>query len=205
MEIIFQKDKYNNIIPRFKHNLEKTDIKNFIASLKKTQNQNYNFINILIQIIQKSPEIGQILLDIHYIYKIDRIIECLIEKYIYEKDENNQLKELFIFISKSFQIGKHIYDYIYRIIEKLIQLNSFNNKNKINIFERCINLLIIFYEKYNDNQIINVDNFFFFNNNHIKTNINSLDYNKINIVMSLYINKFYGNNKSIIAKIKFSY
>ena len=205
MDLIFKKDINNNIIPKLKLELKKSDIQNFIIYLKNNKTNEY--INYLIEIMKKSPEIGQILIDINDLYKMNGIIECLIEKYIYESDENNLLKNFFVFISKSFQIGKNIYDHIFKQIGKLIQksLNSFINENNINkksILERCINLLMIFYDKKDDNFLL-MNNFFYLYKNSIKSNINLIDFKSINIGMCFFIDEFYENNKSIISKINF--
>ena len=204
MDVIFKKDINNNIVPKLKSELKKSDIYKFINFLNNNNSSEY--INYLIEIMQKSPEIGQILIDFNDIYKINGIIECLIEKYIYEKDDNNLLKKFFIFISKSFQINKNIYDYIYKQIGKLIQksftFNNENNINKKNIIERCINLLIIFYEKKDDNLLL-MNNCFYLYKNSIKSNFNRIELDNINIGICFYIDEFYENNKSIISKIKF--
>ena len=138
MDLIFEKNLNDNINPIIRENLKEIDIVNFIQYIKDTKNK--EFINYLKRIIENSPEIGQILLDIHDIYKIDGIIECLILKYI-ESDDNEGLIEFFNFISKSFQINKNIYDYIYKQIGKLFKKpigvleNNNDKKNKI-IFKK---------------------------------------------------------------------
>ena len=207
MDFLLETGLNCQIIPVIKKNLGKNDIQNFIKYIQETENNDY--INHLIKIIEDSPEIGQIILDIHYIYKINGIIECLILKYI-ENDNNEGLIDFFNFISKSFQINKNIYDFIYkqigRLFKKPIEVlennNDVNIKNK-NIFKKCLNLLEIFYNKENDNLKIK-NNFFYLYNNQITTNIPKDISNDIYIGMCLYINQYYENNKSIIVKIKFS-
>ena len=80
MDLIFEKNLNDNINPIIRENLKEIDIVNFIQYIKDTKNK--EFINYLKRIIENSPEIGQILLDIHDIYKIDGIIECLILNYL---------------------------------------------------------------------------------------------------------------------------
>ena len=204
MDLIFERDLNEKIIPVIREpNLKKNDIQNFIKYIKETKNNDY--INDLNKIIENSPEIGQILLDIHDIYKIDGIIECLILKYI-ENDEG--LIDFFNLISKSFQINKYIYDFIYKQIGKLFKkpigvLENDNNENINNkmIFKRCLNLLEIFYNKDDDNLKIK-NNFFYLYNNKITIKDITLN-NDIYIGLCLYINQYYENNKSIILKLNF--
>ena len=158
----------------------------------------YQIIETMNNIINYSPEIFQLLINTYEITKKEGIIEYLIEKYMEGQDKNDILKEFFIKISKSFQINKHIYDFIYKKIGKLIQINLTEeqnnitqNENNIQFFERGIDLLMIFYHKYSDTKYLIKDNFFFLNNHKIKTKIihetNNLN---IHIEMNLFFNKF---------------
>ena len=172
----------------------------------------YQIIETMNNIINYSPEIFQLLINTYEITKKEGIIEYLIEKYMEGQDKNDILKEFFIKISKSFQINKHIYDFIYKKIGKLIQINLTEeqnnitqNENNIQFFERGIDLLMIFYHKYSDTKYLIKDNFFFLNNHKIKTKIidetNNLN---IHIEMNLFFNKNPINNESTIIKISFS-
>ena len=217
MDLIFEKDSNNTIIPIFKSKLNKSNFMNFINNLRKLKSK--EFINCLFEIIKKSEEIGQILLDIHEIYKIDGIIEILIEKYINNDEDTISLNNFFIYISNNYEIGKHIYDSIYRIIGKLFR-TSLNPLNKLDIiekteyekrliFEKCVDLLIIFYNKYDNYKKIMKDNYFYLYNNEIKTKITQdnsikLKNNYINFYMFIHINEFYENKESIIINIKFN-
>jgi hypothetical protein len=132
MDFLLETGLNCQIIPVIKKNLGKNDIQNFIKYIQETENNEH--INHLIKIIEDSPEIGQILLDIHYIYKINGIIECLILKYI-ENDNNEGLIDFFNFISRSFQINKNIYDFIYKQIGRLFKkpIGVLENNNDVNI------------------------------------------------------------------------
>lgn len=124
MDILFEKNFNKIIIKLLNSNLTILDIQQFVINIK----ENSELINSLIETMKKLPEIGQLLLDIHIIYKIDGIIEYLIE--IYMNEEDTMLKKFFIFISQSFQIGKHIYDFIFKKIGKL-NIKNINEDQKI--------------------------------------------------------------------------
>ena len=181
-----------------------------IINFKKDYSD-YQIIETMNNIINYSPEIFQLLINTYEITKKEGIIECLIEKYMEGQDKNDILKEFFIQISKSFQINKHIYDFIYKKIGKLIQINLTEEQNNITqneqnikFFERGIDLLMIFYHKYSDNKYLIKDNFFFLNNHKIKTQIIHETNNfNIHIEMNLFFNKNPINNESTIIKIRF--
>ena len=182
-----------------------------IINFKKDYSD-YQIIETMNNIINYSPEIFQLLINTYEISKKEGIIEYLIEKYMEGQDKNEILKEFFIKISKSFQINKHIYDFIYKKIGKLIQINLTEEQNNITqneeniqFFEREIDLLMIFYHKYLDSIYLIKDNFFFLNNHKIKTKIihETNDLN-IHIEMNLFFNKNPINNESTIIKIRFS-
>ena len=116
MDFLVEKDLNCQIIPVIKKNLGKNDIQNFIKYIQETENNDY--INDLIKIIEDSPEIGQIILDIHYIYKINGIIECLILKYI-ENDNNEGLIDFLIFLILFQNHFKLIKIYMILFINKL--------------------------------------------------------------------------------------
>ena len=180
MDIIFEKDKNNIIIPVFKNKLNEANFELFIAQIKNSKTD--EFITSLFNLIKNAQETTQILLDIKYIFKTKGLIEVLIEKYVHENQDHLKLKEFFIYISNNFQIGKDIYDSIYREIGKLFLTEiSFSNfqktKNKFHsekqIFEKCVDLLIIFYKKnIIENEFFH-DNFFYLYDNEIKVSLNN--------------------------------
>ena len=206
MDILFEKNFNKIIIKLLNSNLTILDIQQFVINIK----ENSELINSLIETMKKLPEIGQLLLDIHIIYKIDGIIEYLIE--IYMNEEDTMLKKFFIFISQSFQIGKHIYDFIFKKIGKLNIKNinedqkiEFPNEKEIKLFERGIDLLMIFYKQYDNSQFLIKESFLYLNNNKIK--IKDIDFDSkqnIHIGLNLYINSYCLNEASIILKIKIS-
>lgn len=206
MDILFEKNFNKIIIKLLNSNLTILDIQQFVINIK----ENSELINSLIETMKKLPEIGQLLLDIHIIYKIDGIIEYLIE--IYMNEEDTMLKKFFIFISQSFQIGKHIYDFIFKKIGKLNIKNinedqkiEFPNEKEIKLFERGIDLLMIFYKQYDNSQFLVKESFLYLNNNKIK--IKDIDFDSkqnIHIGLNLYINSYCLNEASIILKIKIS-
>ena len=206
MDILFEKNFNKIIIKLLNSNLTILDIQQFVINIKK----NSELINSLIETMKKLPEISQLLLDIHIIYKIDGIIEYLIE--IYMNEEDTMLKKFFIFISQSFQIGKHIYDFIFKKIGKLNIKNinedqkiEFPNEKEIKLFERGIDLLMIFYKQYDNSQFLVKESFLYLNNNKIK--IKDIDFDSkqnIHIGLNLYINSYCLNEASIILKIKIS-
>ena len=108
MDKIFEKNSNNKLAPIFKTGLNQSNFINIINNLRKIKSK--EFINCLFEIIKKSQEIGQILVDIHEIYEYEGIIEILIEKYIYEDEDNLSLKKFLIYISNNYEIGKNIYD-----------------------------------------------------------------------------------------------
>ena len=206
MDILFEKNFNKIILKLLNSNLTILDIQQFVINIK----ENSELINSLIETMKKLPEIGQLLLDIHIIYKIDGIIEYLIE--IYMNEEDTMLKKFFIFISQSFQIGKHIYDFIFKKIGKLNIKNinedqkiEFPNEKELQLFERGIDLLMIFYKQYDNSQFLVKESFLYLNNNKIK--IKDIDFDSkqnIHIGLNLYINSYCLNEASIILKIKIS-
>jgi len=211
MNNIFQENKNGNIIPIFKNDLKKDDFISFFSSINIPKKMK-EIILFLKNIIKENPEIGQILLDINDIYKLEKgLIEILIEEYILKQNDeriNQLLYNFFVFISNPFQIRKNIYDYIYKIISKLFQNVKENINLNSEIFIKSIDLLNIFYSKKENPEIINFkDNFFYLFDNEIKTNINEnnhLEINTLNIEFYFFINQNYINESSIILKIEFS-
>ena len=217
MDKIFEKNSNNKLAPIFKTGLNQSNFMNIINNLRKIKSK--EFINCLFEIIKKSQEIGQILVDIHEIYEYEGIIEILIEKYIYEDEDNLSLKKFLIYISNNYEIGKNIYDTIYRIIgklfwsslsplNKLVSVEKTEYENKL-IFEKCVDLLIIFYNKNDNSNKIMKDNYFYLYNNEIKKNISDdnrikIKNHYINFYMFIHINEFYENNDSVIINIKFN-
>ncbi len=217
MDKISEKNSNNKFAPIFKTGLNQSNFMNIINNLRKIKSK--EFINCLFEIIKKSQEIGQILVDIHEIYEYEGIIEILIEKYIYEDEDNLSLKKFLIYISNNYEIGKNIYDTIYRIIgklfwsslsplNKLVSVEKTEYENKL-IFEKCVDLLIIFYNKNDNSNKIMKDNYFYLYNNEIEKNISDdnrikIKNHYINFYMFIHINEFYENNDSVIININFN-
>ena len=212
MNELFEKDEKGNKIPLINKNINK---ENFISFFNKLVNlkisECISLLEELKNIIIKSPQIGQIILDFNEIYNSNEkgFIEILIEKYLFfelDSESKMKLEKFFQFISNPFQINKNIYDFIYQIIGKMFCDPVIINFNHKTIFEDCLNLLKIFYNK-SDIEYDNFkDNFFYLYDNEIKTNINKdnmLKYKFINISFFIYINDYYKNNESIISKILF--
>ena len=210
MNIIFQENEKGIIIPLFKNSIQKKDVIlfiNFIYSSKIT-----DIIPLLINIIKENFEIGQILLDIHNLYNIEKgLLNILIEKFILKKNddkENKLLYDFFEFISNPFQIEKNIYNCIYRIIGKIFPDFKENVEKNMEIMSKCIDLLNIFYNKKLNTNFEIYDNFFYLYDNEIKTNIKKENNLKINncifIETYFFINQNNKNADSIIVKIKFS-
>ena len=177
MEQIFEKDIKGFIVPLFKKDIYQKSFNNFFNLFKQVEiDECINLLINLKELILKCPEIGQILLDIKDIYNMreNGLIETIMEKYLFEQlseKQENVFNEFFNFISNPFQIGKNIYDYIYRIIGLLFRnppIIQIDNKNIIN---KCIYLLNIFYQKKDISYNVFKDNFFYLNNNEINTNI----------------------------------
>ncbi len=73
------------------------------------------------------------------------------------------------------------------------------------IFDKCLDLLNIFYEKKEINSDIYKDNYFYLNNNEIIVNNNNFFIDKfLSIEFYFFINQFIENSKSILSKIIFS-
>jgi len=211
MEQIFEKNEKGFIIPLLRKDIYEKSFNNFFNLLKQIKID--ECIKILInlkELILKCPEIGQILLDIKDIFNMQEngLIEVIMEKYIFEElseKEETYFNEFFNFISNPFQIGKNIYDYIYRVIGLLFRNPSIIQIDYKKIFKKCIYLLNIFYQKEDISYDALKDNFFYLNNNEINTNISTDNIFKINNVIEIslfiYINENYKNMNVIIEKI----
>jgi hypothetical protein len=214
MELLFQKDGKGFVIPIFKNEINEKSFNTFFKTLEVLSlEENIITLKKLKDLIIESPEIGQIFLDLDDIYKKrdNGLIEILIEKYLSEeisKEEENFLENFFIFISNPFQIKKNIYDFIYKKIGFMIRSPSKIQFDKKIVFNKCINLLKIFYEKKNVNYEVFKDIFFYLNNNEINTNISKDNTfsigNFLEISFFIFINENYQNLSSSIAKIIFT-
>jgi len=214
METIFQKDEKGNIVPLFLENINENDFKAFFEVIQKLDILNcVKFLNDFIIIIKKSIELGQIIIDFNDLFqkRDNGIIELIIEKYLFQEIkeiEQTSFKNFFIFISNNFQLGKNIYDFIYRIIGKMFRVPVILECNYELVFEKCIDLLKIFYENNEVNKENHQDVYFYFNNNEVKIELikenELLISNFIIIDMYIYINEFYSNKNSNIIKINFS-
>ena len=171
MELLFQKDEKGFVIPIFKNEINEKSFNTFFKTLEVLSlEENIITLKKLKDLIIESPEIGQIFLDLDDIYKKrdNGLIEILIEKYLSEEiseEEENFLENFFIFISNPFQIKKNIYDFIYKKIGFMIRSPSKIQFDKKIVFNKCINLLKIFYDKKNVNYEVFKDIFFYLNNN----------------------------------------
>ena len=154
MEKIFQKDEKGNIIPLFLEDINENDFKAFFEVIKKLDILNcVKFLNDFIIIIKKSIELGQIIIDFNDLFqkRDNGIIELIIEKYLFQEineNEKQSFENFFKYISSNFQLGKNIYDFIYRIIGKMFRFPVILECNHEIIFEKCIDLLKIFYENF---------------------------------------------------------
>ena len=212
MEKIFQKDEKGNIIPLFLNNINENDFKSFFGVIKELDILNcIKFLNDFIIEIKKSIELGQIIIDFNDLFqkKENGLIELIIEKYLFQEineNEKQSFENFFKYISSNFQLGKNIYDFIYRIIGKMFRFPVILENREI-IFEKCIDLLNILYENFEKNPEINHDVYFYLNNNEIKIELkenNLLISDFLLIDMYVYINGFYLNKNSNILKINFS-
>ena len=211
MENIFQKNQKDIIIPIFKSEINEKSFINFFDALKQLKKEELKeFLEKLKTLIEKSPVIGQIILDINDLFKLDEngLIEILIDKYLYEDSLLNEKIEEFIeFISK-FQIGKNIYDYIYKKIGNILRPQLIIKENPKIIFKKCIDLLYLLYQQREIVYEVYKDNFFYLYNNEMNTNITKENVFKIgdsiNINLFIFINEFYNNENSIITKISFT-
>ena len=214
MELLFQKDGKGFVIPIFKNEINEKSFNTFFKTLEVLSlEENIITLKKLKDLIIESPEIGQIFLDLDDIYKKrdNGLIEILIEKYLSEEiseEEENFLENFFIFISNPFQIKKNIYDFIYKKIGFMIRSPSKIQFDKKIVFNKCINLLKIFYDKKNVNYEVFKDIFFYLNNNEINTNISKDNTfsigNFLEISFFIFINDNYQNLSSSIEKIIFS-
>ena len=214
MELLFQKDEKGFVIPIFKNEINEKSFNTFFKTLEVLSlEENIITLKKLKDLIIESPEIGQIFLDLDDIYKKrdNGLIEILIEKYLSEEiseEEENFLENFFIFISNPFQIKKNIYDFIYKKIGFMIRSPSKIQFDKKIVFNKCINLLKIFYDKKNVNYEVFKDIFFYLNNNEINTNISKDNTfsigNFLEISFFIFINDNYQNLSSSIEKIIFS-
>ena len=211
MEEIFQKDNNGNILPLFKENIEEKNFKFFFSEIKDLSIGNcINLIENLKEVLKKSFELGQIILDYNNIYNNNEkgLIQLIMEKYIFEEiknEEKNIFDDFFIFISNHFQIEKKIYDFIYEIIGKMFRNPIIIKGDYKIIFDKCLDLLNIFYEKKEINSDIYKDNYFYLNNNEIIVNNNNFFIDKfLSIEFYFFINQFIENSKSILSKIIFS-
>ena len=174
MEKIFQKDEKGNIIPLFLEDINENYFKIFFEEIQKFDIINcVKFLNDFTIEINKSIELGQIIIDFNDLFqkKENGLIELIIEKYLFQEiNENEQesFEKFFIFISNNFQLGKNIYDFIYRIIGKMFRYPVILECNHEILFEKCINLLKIFYENVEINKEIHKDVYFYLNNKEIK-------------------------------------
>ncbi len=212
MNEIYEKNEKGNKIPLINNNIKKENFISFFNELVKLNiSECLPLLEELKDIIIKSPEIGQIILDFNEIYNSNEkgFIEILIEKYLFfecDSESKMKLENFFQFISNPFQINKNIYDFIYQIIGKMFCDPVILNYNHKLIFEDCLHLLKIFYNKIDIEYDKFTDNFFYLYDNEIKTNINKnnqLSFKFINISFFIYINDYYKNNDSNICKILF--
>ena len=214
MEQIFEKDEKGFVIPLFRKDIYEKSFHYFFNVFKQIKiDECINLLINLKELILKCPEIGQILLDIKDIFNMKKngFIEVIMEKYIFEELSEKEEKifdEFFDFISNPFQIGKNIYDYIYRTIGLLFRNPPIIQIDNKKIYKKCIHLLYIFYNKKNISYDVLKDNFFYLNNNEINTNISPENILKIDniieISLFIYINDNYKNMNAIIEKIIFS-
>ena len=174
MEKIFQKDEKGNIIPLFLNNINENDFKSFFGVIKELDILNcVKFLNDFIIEIKKSIELGQIIIDFNDLFqkKENGLIELIIEKYLFQEineNEKQSFENFFKYISSNFQLGKNIYDFIYRIIGKMFRVPVILECNYELVFEKCIDLLKIFYENNEVNKENHQDVYFYFNNNEVK-------------------------------------
>ena len=140
METIFQKDEKGNIVPLFLENINENDFKAFFEVIQKLDILNcVKFLNDFIIEIKKSIELGQIIIDFNDLFqkKENGLIELIIEKYLFQEineNEKQSFENFFKYISSNFQLGKNIYDFIYRIIGKMILF--------IGLLEKCFVFLL---------------------------------------------------------------
>ena len=215
METILEKDENNKLIPLIKNEETK---KNFELMYENLKNKKINEIFLLTdefqEIIKQSPEIIQMILDFNEIHKIkdEGIIEILIEKYLEEtmnQTQKEKIEEFFKSISNPFQIGKNIYDFIYQKVGKIFHDPIILETEKwYQTYEKCIDLLTIFYSTNNKNNETFKEYFFYLCDNEFKFDIkedNKFNIDEfINFNLFIYVNDFYKNNDVIISKIIFN-
>ena len=214
MEHIFQKDEKGFIKPVFREDLTDKSFLKFLNIVKQLNiEDNIVLIKDFLNILKKTPDICQMILDINDLFKINEkeFLELLIDLYCYEnikKDDKKFLENFFYFISNPFTIKKNIYDYIYRKIGNMFQIPLLIKENPKKLFKNCLNLLNIFYQNEEINYEFFKDNFFYLCNNELITNITTENVFKINNILNInfyiYINENYNNLNSSLLKISFS-
>ena len=214
MEHLFQKDEKGFIIPVFRDDLNEKSFLKFLNVIKQLKiDENIELIKEFLNILKKTPEICQIILDINDLFKINEkeFLELLIDLYSYQnikKEDKQFLENFFYYISNPFQIKKKIYDYIYRKIGNIFQIPLLTQENPKKILKNCLNLLSILYHNEDINYEFLKDNYFYLCNNELITNISNDNIfqiqNILNINFFIYINENYINLNALLLNISFS-